>query len=74
MSSVAITYSASRHDCGRLLRHHAYRIHATATATFPSIRASTVTFTDSDGEGYAGTISGRTLTFNDEGMSAVFVK
>ena len=39
-----------------------------------TLSASTVTFTDADGEVYTGTISGGTLLFNEEGVSAVFVK
>jgi hypothetical protein len=35
---------------------------------------STVTFTDSDGEVYTATISGGNLLFNDDGLTAVFVK
>lgn len=49
----------------------------TSTETFTgryTVSASTVTFTDSDGEVYTGTISGGNLVFNDEGLSAVFVK
>jgi hypothetical protein len=49
----------------------------TSTETFTgqyTFSGSTVTFTDSEGEVYAGTISGGTLVFNEDGLSAVFVK
>lgn len=49
----------------------------TSTETFTgqyTVTASTVTFTDTDGEVYAGTISGGNLVFNEDGLSAVFVK
>ena len=49
----------------------------TSTETFTgqyTVSASTVTFTDSDGEVYAATISGGNLVFNEDGLSAVFVK
>lgn len=49
----------------------------TSTETFSgqyTVSASTVTFTDADGEVYVGTISGGNLVFNDDGLSAVFVK
>lgn len=49
----------------------------TSTETFTgqyTLSASIVTFTDSDGEVYTGTISGGNLVFNDEGLTAIFVK
>ena len=49
----------------------------TFTETFAgryTVSASTITFTDADGEVYVGTISGGNLVFNEDGLSAVFVK
>lgn len=39
-----------------------------------TVSASTITFTGADGEVHAGTISGGNLVFNEDGLSAVFVK
>lgn len=39
-----------------------------------TVSASTVTFTDADGEVYSATVIDGTLVFSDEGLSAVFVK
>lgn len=49
----------------------------TSSETFTgqyTVSGSTVTFTDSDGEVFAGTISGNNLQFTDEGITAVFVR
>lgn len=39
-----------------------------------TVSGSAVTFTDSDGDVIAGTISGNSLTFSEDGMTAVFVR
>ena len=49
----------------------------TLTETFTgryAVSASTITFTDADGEVSVGTISGGNLVFSEDGLSAVFVR
>lgn len=45
----------------------------TSTGTY-SVNGSTVTFIDTDGETLAGTISGNTLQFSEDGVTAVYMR